>query len=244
MKFGTKSTGLAAAIAEAEQKKREAAQLQILNNKDKNKSIESIEREKAGFVEPDNPAVKDKIRIGFDDSGSMIGQTIKDAQDGCIEFMKNCEVNKAAVAIHPFCVDSIPLDTNLPKLAALIPMIGATGGTPMFETLEQMQEASPKATRYILFTDGQPNNITSKESCIKRAIEEKTPIDTVLIGHKNSPEATLMKEIADRTGGIFLVFERGKANFKSAFKYLSPGLRLQLTNGTISKEAVEAGRIK
>jgi len=243
MKFGAKTTGLAAAIAEAEEAKRKAAALTV---KPKSTSIEAQERESAGFVEPDNPAVKDRIRIIFDDSGSMIGQTIKDAQDGCIEFMKNCEVNKAAVAVHPMNADAIALDTNLPKLAALMPLIHDSGGTPMFETLQKAQAEEPKATRYIIFTDGQPNynDLNMKESCISKAIEFKTPIDTVLIGLKDSPEAHLMKEIADRTGGIFLVFERGKANFKTAFKYLSPGLRLQLMADNSLKAKVEAGAVK
>lgn len=242
MKFTMKNTGLSAALAEAEAKKRaEAALIKV----EKPKSIESHERETNGFVEPDNPAVKDRIRIIFDDSGSMeAGAKIKDAQDGCIEFMRNCEVNKAAVAVHPMNKEQITLDTNLPKLAALIPMIDATGSTPMFETLEAAQSLEPKASHYIIFTDGQPNELFGKEKCIKTAIEQKTPIDTVLIGFKGSREAELMEEIAKRTGGIFLVFERGKVNFRDAFKYLSPGLRLQLTSGLISKEAVESGKIK
>ena len=44
---------------------------------------------------------KEKIRILFDDSGSMSGQKIKDAIDGCIEFMRNCVLNETACAIHP-----------------------------------------------------------------------------------------------------------------------------------------------
>lgn len=253
MKFTAKSTNnLSTALAKAEEQKREQAALTLANNKDASKTLEQIEREKFGFIEPDNPAVKDRIHIIFDDSGSMNGQSILDAHAGTQEFLKNCEANKVAVAVYPMNMEPIILDTNLPKIAALVPLIKATGGTPMFVTLKSAQNTEIKATRYIIFSDGQPNHddMDEKEPAIKTAIESKTPIDTVFISTgntefvKNSTAYLLMKEIAERTNGIFLFFDRNKVNFRDAFKYLSPGLRLQLTASASFKDAVEAGRIK
>lgn len=203
---------------------------------------------------------KDKLRIIFDDSGSMNGQKIKDAIDGCIEFMRNCPVNETACAIHvmnpnyqPGSTDLTLLTTNLPALSILIQKIKDTGSTPLGETLKQAQASTPKATRYVVFSDGAPNGSYQelKEEIINKAIKEKTPIDCVLIfesGWQNIEverynEYKTLKELADRTGGYFLVFDRSKVDFKSAFKYLAPSLRGKLSDGKV-RLALMAGELK
>jgi len=197
---------------------------------------------------------KERIRIIFDDSGSMSGQKIKDARDGCIEFMRNCVVNETACAIHLMnpqyqsgLVDISNLTTNLPALSILIQKIEAPGGTPLFETTRKAQASKPSATRYVVFSDGCPDNEDDKEQVISKAIEEKTPIDTVLISSYEVTEIDrayqILKELADRTGGYFLVFDRNKVDFKSAFKYLAPTLRGRLSDGKV-RLALIAGELK
>ena len=64
----------------------------------------------------------EKIRIIFDDSGSMSGKKIQDAILGCEEFMRNCIPNTTAVAVHPMNYDQRDLSnlsTDLPALATL-----------------------------------------------------------------------------------------------------------------------------
>lgn len=238
-----------------------ANQQAALMKKDQDKNLEK--KEQPTF----NPAeqAKERIRIFFDDSGSMGGQKIKDAIDGCIEFMRNCVLNETACAIHPLnqryqehVRDLTSLTTNLPALSILITKIRSTGSTPLGETIKQGQECKPKATRYVVFSDGAPNGTYQelKEGIISRAVEEKTPIDCVLIWEK--PWATIeteeikmedyseyktLKELADRTGGYFLVFDRSKVDFKSAFKYLAPTLRGKLSDGKI-RLALMAGELK
>jgi Mg-chelatase subunit ChlD len=197
-----------------------------------------------GFVDPMHEAVKDRIKIIFDDSGSMSGEKFKNAQAGCIEFMKNCAANKSAVGIYPLDCPPIPMDTNLPVQAALVPHIKIGGSTPLFETLDKAQQETLKATRYIIFSDGEPDNVDLKDSCIKRAKEEKTPIDTVYIGGAGHTHAIrLLREIAESTGGISLIFDPTKVNFREAFKYLTPGLRGMLTSGSFAQNLQE-GRLK
>lgn len=207
---------------------------------------------------------QDKIRIIFDDSGSMSGQKIIDARDGCVEFMRNCIVNQTAVAVHPMNyghnqrletgsvhsgqTNLTNLTTNLPAMSILVKDIEATGGTPLFETLSEAMQAEPKANRYIIFSDGEPNNFYQKDKLINELIKQEIKCDTVLITdyatNENSAPYRLLKEIADRTGGLFLVFDRNKVNFKTAFKYLAPVLRLQLAASTSMQKALQEGKLK
>src|SRR5271163_2900052 len=130
-KFTPKKTGLAAILEQQEAERAAEAKLQTIN-KDADKSTEQKAREENGYVEPE--LVKHRIGIVFDDSGSMMGQKIKDARDGCKEFLRYCGKNETAVAVYPMNLDALAIDTNLPALAALIEHIEATGGTPMFTT--------------------------------------------------------------------------------------------------------------
>lgn len=198
-----------------------------------------------GYIVP--AVAKNRIRIVFDDSGSMAGQKLVDAQIGCEEFLRACKLNETAVAVHPMNGKARDLTADLPKLAVSIHGIKTAGSTPMFQALTKAQYAEPKATRFIVFSDGAPTD-SGKERRIQTAIKAETPIDTVLIwdgaaGVERSSEYTLLKEIADRTGGIFLVFDRTKVNFQDAFKYLSPGLRLALSDGKFRAD-LQNGKVR
>jgi hypothetical protein len=172
---------------------------------------------------------------------------LQDAQIGCEEFLRACTLNQTAVAVHPMSGTALAITADLPALAASIHGIKIAGNTPMFQTLTQAQHAAPKATRFMVFSDGAPTD-SGKEERITAAIQAKTLIDTVLIwevgtGVERSSEYMLLKEIADRTGDIFLVFDRTKVNFQDAFKYLSPNLRLALSDGNFRAD-LQNGKVR
>lgn len=231
-------------LQKALREQREQALVATSNNNGKN--AEQKNEFNFGSIEK----AKDRIAIIADDSGSMGVEKMQDAKDGMIEFMRNCVPIEVACAIYPLNDSQISLSTNLPQLSIKIADFRSTGGTPLFETLKKAQREK-SITRYIIFSDGEPNSENNKESCLNEAIERKTPIDTVLIADDGWTEESLkqyrayllLKEIADRTGGYFLVFQRGKVNFKTAFKYLSPGLRLMLTDDN-TRVALQEGRLK
>ena len=194
----------------------------------------------------------EKIRIIFDDSGSMSGKKIQDAIMGCEEFMRNCVPNSTAVAVHPMNYDQTNmanLSTDLPALATLVQGIFVSGSTPMFRTLKDAQSLEPRATRYIVFSDGAPDFVDEKnfmDTCIETAIQDKTPIDTVLITtgdiDPNCREYQILKNLAEKTGGFFLVFDRNKVDFKHAFGYLAPVQRLALASESF-REELQSGKV-
>jgi hypothetical protein len=207
--------------------------------------MNSFGKQQYGYIVP--AVAKHRIRIVFDNSGSMSGQKLRDAQIGCEEFLRACTLNETAIAVHPMTGKALALNANLPELAASIHGIMIAGDTPMFQTLTQAQYAEPKATRFILFSDGAPTD-SGKEERIAVAVQAKTPIDTVLIwdggsGVERTSQYALLTEIADRTGGIFLVFDRTKVNFQDAFKYLSPTLRLALSDGKFRAD-LQNGKVR
>jgi len=222
------------------------------------------------LIKPEDAA--ERIRIIFDNSGSM-GSSINDsfpgprrmeeAKKGVVEYLRNCQLNRDAVTVHFLnsynrwgiergdqkllsFLDKAELTTDLILLASSIdnPDIRAIGGTPLFEVTEQVLDATPVATRIIMFSDGEPNNTARKEFCIAQALEKKIPIDTVFIGSKDEDGAVLLQEIAERTHGIYIVIDSAKgADFKTAFKYLTPSKRLMLMDKSF-KEKVERGEIR
>jgi len=259
-------TGLSALVAKEKERLEEEAKLALAKRTEDKKNEQ--------WAPPE--AMLERLRVIFDDSGSMgstqAGTKLDDAKEGTVELLKNCIPNQTSVAVHPMeyrFTDLTKLTTNLPALSVLVRGIPSGGGTPLFETLKHAQLAEPKATRYIVFSDGSPDHYDEtsyKEDTIKRAIEEKTPVDTVLIWQayapahyteqekkaqeeystnvmKASKEYKLLQELAERTSGYFLVFDRNKMDFKQGLKYLAPKLRLALMNEQVRKD-LEAGKLK
>lgn len=204
----------------------------------------------------------ERLRIIFDDSGSMgrneQGSKLWDAKEGTVELFKNCLPNQTACAVHPLEYDYIDLSklsTNLPALGVLVRGIPCGGSTPLFEVIKKAQACEPKATRYIAFSDGAPDYGDQQQyenEVIQKAQEEKTPIDTVLIWAGSREDDTYMKQsreyktlnnLAEKTGGYFLVFDRNKMDFKKGLKYLAPKNRLMLMNEQVRKD-LEEGRLK
>lgn len=189
------------------------------------------------FTDPSK--MPDRIGIVFDDSGSM-SSTIRDAHKGIEEFLRNCNPKTTAIAVYPMNEQTIKLSINLPQIAKDVTAIGATGGTPAVETLETMVGVE-NLTRSIVFSDGS-FAMYNWPNLLPKLKTKEMAVDTVYIGHDNSYAIENLKKIADDTGGIFMHFKPGTTSFSKAFKYLSPGLRLQLMDSSF-KEKVEKGQV-
>ena len=218
------------------------------------------------YISPDQ--CSDRSRIVFDDSGSMYGQ-IENAKKGVVEYLRNCIPNQSAVAVHFMNTTSWStiLRSDLPALGVDIEEAQlSSGGTPFFNTLKCALEARPTLTRLIAFTDGAPTDQLASEGAnelqsiygevpwkqsadviiqIAHAVggEKCIPIDTVYFGGLREREMNLLRYLSDRTGGFFLHFDPAKVNFKTAFKYLAPVNRLQLTSGSF-RASLERGEQK
>ena len=211
----------------------------------------------------------DRNRIVFDDSGSM-GSSIQDAKKGVVEFLRNCIPNQTSVAVHFMNTSSwnTALRSDLSQLGIdLQECYLSSGGTPFFNTLKAALEATPVLTRLIAFTDGaptdelQPENQTELEEYAGRerwkvsadiiirsskSINSGIPIDTVYFGvdaDYTRENIALLKYLSAQTGGYFLHFDPAKVNFATAFKYLAPCHRLQLSSGSF-RAAIESGAQK
>lgn len=202
---------------------------------------------------------QERVVIVFDDSGSMSGQKIKDAHEGITEFMRECIPNETAVKIAPLNEVALPFTCNLPSLALAVTKIMDSGGTPLYKITRENITDPLKPTRMILFSDGEPNNgmtynIETQQNefsdehkqTIALAKSAGIPLDTCYIADayytKESNEYKIMKNLADETGGIFIVFEKGKCSFKHGFKYLTKGNRLLLMDASF-KAALESGKV-
>jgi hypothetical protein len=195
-----------------------------------------------------------------------MGHDLENARTGTIEFMRNCDLT-TAVAIHFMNTRDerlAALSSNLVETANLLQnKILSSGGTPFFTTLRNAMAALPIATRYVLFTDGEPtdalnmaedrfgdpkwklNNLKENaKSSIEEARKQKAPIDTVFFGSENEWTETareFLKFLSDSTGGYFMVFDPAKVSFKTAFKYLAPTHRKLLASESVRKE-IENGK--
>ena len=194
------------------------------------KAAAKVELAKAGepiVVEPTE--MQHRIGIIFDDSGSMSSVQINNAIEGVEEFLRSCVAGETAVAIQPLCASGLQLNSNLPAVAIFTKKLHSSGGTPLVAKLTDMLVANP-LTRAIAFSDGAPNPYTPEQ--YERILGFKIPVDTVYIPSSYVEETAeaFMKKLAGDTGGIYLRFEQGKSNFRTAFKYLSPGLRYMLAD--------------
>jgi Mg-chelatase subunit ChlD len=234
-------------------------------------ALKKVEKPKQiEYIKPEDAT--NKIRIVFDNSGSMssscydkekhLSSSIEEAKKGVVEFLRNCTPNKDAVAVHllntsyykgyedeysylPSLIERAKLESDLVKLASSVdsPALHATGGTPLFERLDDALMAPLGVTRIVAFSDGEAASYQEDAIC-EKARAKHVPIDTVYIGEANEEGHRLMQRIAKKTGGICLVFDPAKGvNFAEAFKYLSPSKRLMLMDKSF-KEKLERGEVK
>lgn len=217
------------------------------------------EQAKKILEELDPKTMPTKLAILFDDSGSMGAMNekgdktkIEDAKAGIRNFTGQCNPRDTALAVYPLNVDSKPLTCNFDLLNLLVASVGPTGGTPLYGKTMELLNSPDNYTRAILFSDGEPTdggyhfNEESEESTqdikedmIKLALAKKCPLDCVFIGLETEKGYRLMKEIADRTGGIFIHF-KDSASLSANLKYLAPALRGILMNSEL-KAKIERG---
>lgn len=220
------------------------------------------EQAKKMLEELDPTTMPTKLAIIFDDSGSMASMNdkgdktkIEDAKAGIRNFSGQCNPRDTAIAVYPLNVDPKPLTCNFDLLNLLVASVGPTGGTPLYGKTIEMLKADSAFTRGILFSDGEPTDGSGyyssyeeddnsakkniKEEMIDIAKAKKVPLDTIYIGPAISKGYELMKEIADRTGGIFIHF-KDSASLSQNLKYLAPALRGLLANPEI-KAKIERG---
>jgi hypothetical protein len=200
-----------------------------------------------------------RIGIIFDDSGSMSSQVenkskIDHAQIGVRNFVQQCNPKDTSLAIYPLNEKAQQLICDFDVLNLYIGTIRPTGGTPLYwVTIKILTECD--LTRGVIFSDGEPTDGSGyysttedsdseerqslKEKMISLAIEKKIPLDCIFIGYTTEKGYILLKEIADRTGGIFVHF-KDAASLGQGLKYLSPAMRGMLLNAEL-KAKIERG---
>jgi len=211
---------------------------------------------------------RNKMALVPDDSGSMSGH-VENVREAMIEFLRSCKPNEDAICIHTLCARNPELEklqTDLPKLAGAIKsMRFGLGSTPLFGTMKRvLTELDPAINRMIVFTDGSPTDnldhspvpMGSQPSTaltiyherdaniiITLALEQKILIDTIFFGSEEwgGEAITLLKYLAEKTGGIFMIFDPQKVDFRKSLKYLAPTNRLMLTAGKVKD--IQDGRI-
>lgn len=176
-----------------------------------------------------------KLGILFDDSGSMAYQ-LDLAKEATESFLQACNKNDTAVALYGFSPQRrYKLTNDMISVAMLAKEFQADQSTPLYTTLEAMLDKE-SMTRGVIFSDGAPTDYPNKDTenmdIIDRYAARKIPIDTIFLGSETAGGAQVLKEIADRTGGIFMHFTSG-SNFAKALKYLAPGFRGMLMNQEI-----------
>ncbi len=203
------------------------------------------------------------LDIVFDNSGSMRGQLLEDAKNGVMEFMQACTPNETALRIVPINNDLYSMTKVDSKFTCDLPMLAGTvldkihaeGGTPLYSTIQLGMyppvetEQTLKAKRMIVFSDGIPDGGEGPEldQTIQQAVANSVILDTCYIApagfnREDSKPYRIMKRLAEETGGVFLVFEKGKCDFSKGFLYLTKGNRKLLMDNNF-KMALEEGRV-
>jgi uncharacterized protein YegL len=165
-----------------------------------------------------------RIGIIFDDSGSMCGERITAAHQACEIFLKHCNSTDTAVFVVPMNEALISATNDHFSLNLLISKIMDTGGTPLYGSMRKAldYERPNFITRAVLFSDGSPSD--SDVGIIQSYVEKKISVDTVYIGGRDNSDNSVLQNISERTGGVYMKFS-DMEKMKAAFKYLSPGYR-------------------
>src|SRR5580692_6859260 len=125
-------------------------------------------------------------------------------------FIDNCFIGatKVGLASFPELVVVEPThDLLVVKHAA--EQIAPTGSTPMAEPLDFVLDEWP-ITHGIVISDGSPDSVAAVEDSARRYKAKSIKIDAVHIGADTGGES-LMKMIAETTGGIYIKFTDVKA---------------------------------
>lgn len=187
-----------------------------------------------------NPlTLPNRIAIMIDQSGSMGGydeenpnSKIRLLENALQDFITKSNTGDTSLAIESFPAGTRFALTNEKLLLwTLVQGLKAGGGTPMSEAMEFCLKSYP-LTRGIIISDGDAD--FAPRSITEQYARKEIKIDCVHIGDSSGGESTL-REIAEKTGGLFIKFKDVKS-FSEAFQFLLPehrqnAARLMLTAG-------------
>jgi hypothetical protein len=177
---------------------------------------------------PDCSGSMSDVVGGYAHGGSELRNKVYYCREAVATFLDNCFAGATRVGIASFpelVVVEPTLDLLTVKHAAKA--INATGGTPMDEPLDFVIHEWP-VTHGIVISDGCPDSEKAVLNAAQLYKEKNVKLDTVHIGDKDELGESLMKRIAELTGGVYIKFSNMK-NFAENFKYLTPQHRLTLT---------------
>lgn len=215
-------------------------------------------KQKASEANPDE--MPNRICLILDCSGSMSAlekhgvsdkSRIDLLKDAVANFASRCDFSNTSVAIKTFPGDkATKLVSRTGEVIAFALGLQASGGTPLYQCLEQTLE-EVRMTRGVIVSDGNASdwfvNDTEEahyiaDEVMKKYVLQDIPIDCVHISTSEEGE-TVLRMIAKVTNGIFLKFT-DVSSFSRAFGYLTPGYRALLTSGSLDASKIGAKEVK
>ncbi len=150
------------------------------------------------------------VALIIDRSGSMLGQPIADAKKATIAFVELMQGwdQSAIVSFSSQPHTDYPFSGNKDSLKAAISRIGAAGGTAIFDALIHsvyLMNARMKNRAVILLTDGaDKDSYYSYQEALNTLISHEVRAFTIGLGlNQDSPEESILKELANKTGGLY-----------------------------------------
>ena len=210
----------------------------------------------------DPTTLPNRIGLMLDCSGSMGNATdynhgtpkIELLRSAFDSFVAGCDLSNTAVAVECFppydeydgdsrknerC--SLALTTKHIYLSTFSLFFEPRGCTPMAQAMQRMIERQP-ITRGILISDGEadsPHGAREQAAIYKEA---SIPVDCIHIGTDVGGEE-LLRDIATRTGGIYMKFT-DVAAFARSFHFLTPGGRGLLLSGQVGATQLGATSVE
>ena len=150
------------------------------------------------------------VALVIDRSGSMRGQPITDAKNAATTFIELMQSRdkSAIVSFSGQPRTDCAFSSDINALKAAISTIDAVGGTAIFDALIHavyLMNASMKNRAIILLTDGaDKDSYYSYQEALNTLISHEVRTFTIGLGlNRNSPEESVLKEIASKTGGFY-----------------------------------------
>lgn len=213
----------------------------------------------------DAASLPHRICLMLDQSSSMASQADYDKpqtkskiellKEAVQNFIQRCDFRDTAIAIETFPPSlQISLSANSVMLGGALFALNASGSTPMQACVQRVLTQIP-LTRGVLVSDGEATDwrgsrydddeetqAPREDKLLATYKEQGIPIDCVHIGSSSSGEE-LLRRIAKETGGLYLKFTDVSA-FSTAFGFLTPSYRAQLTDGSIDAKTLGAKELK
>ncbi len=189
----------------------------------------SIKKESEKREKKDKKTARYDIVLLIDQSGSMTGRKITEAKKSCRELIdkmidfSSCEVGLIAFQTSVTVLSALSKDTMF--LLKKIKSIRAMGGTNIKDALgeaEVLFEKSRNNRLIILFTDGQPDIMSSTTK--KANLVKKSGIRIITIGIGEDAADSYLEKIASQKSDYYFV--KDISGLSGVFKTIVDGLRL------------------